>query len=95
MCRVLKPGGRVAVSDIALKRPLPDDLARDVGAYIGCIGGAIAVAEYEGWLQLLGEEREKLFAAAMDPEERKRLLHDLASADSFKSFLRRYKRSKK
>src|SRR5262249_42478039 len=47
MWRVLKPGGRVAVSDIALKQPLPDELARDVGAYIGCIAGAIAVADYE------------------------------------------------
>ena len=47
--------------------------------------------EYEIWLQQLGEEREKLFAASMDPEERKRLLHDLASADAFKSFLRKHK----
>jgi precorrin-2 dehydrogenase/sirohydrochlorin ferrochelatase len=47
--------------------------------------------EYEAWLQQLGEEREKLFAAPMDPEERKRLLHDLASADSFKSFVRKNK----
>ncbi len=47
--------------------------------------------EYETWLQQLGEEREKLFAANMDPEERKRLLHDLASADAFKSFLRKHK----
>lgn len=47
--------------------------------------------EYEAWLQQLGEEREKLFAATMDPEERKRLLHDLASADAFKSFLRKNK----
>jgi precorrin-2 dehydrogenase/sirohydrochlorin ferrochelatase len=47
--------------------------------------------EYETWLQQLGEEREKLFAASMDPEERKRLLHDLASADAFKSFLRKHK----
>lgn len=52
-------------------------------------------AEYEAWLQQLGEEREKLFAANMDPEERRRLLHDLASADSFKSFLRKRKRAKK
>ena len=52
--------------------------------------------EYEAWLQQLGEEREKLFAANnMDPEERKRLLHDLASADAFKSFLRKRKRAKK
>jgi precorrin-2 dehydrogenase / sirohydrochlorin ferrochelatase len=47
--------------------------------------------EYEPWLQRLGEEREKLFAATMDPEERKRLLHDLASADAFKAFLRKHK----
>lgn len=51
--------------------------------------------EYEAWLQQLGEEREKLFAADMDPEERKRLLHDLASADAFKSFSRKRKRAKK
>lgn len=52
--------------------------------------------EYEAWLKQLGEEREKLFAANnMDPEERKRLLHDLASADAFKSFLRKRKRTKK
>ena len=51
--------------------------------------------EYEAWLKQLGEEREKLFAASnMDPEERKRLLHDLASADAFKSFLRKRKRTK-
>lgn len=51
--------------------------------------------EYEVWLKQLGEEREKLFAAPMDPEERKRLLHDLVSADAFKGFLRKRKRSKK
>ena len=51
--------------------------------------------EYEAWLQQLGEERAKLFAAPMDAEERKRLLHDLASADSFKSFLRKRKHAKK
>src|SRR5262249_48249809 len=47
MFRVLKPGGRVAVSDIALKKPLPSEVARDVLAYVGCIAGAILVADYE------------------------------------------------
>lgn len=44
--RVLKPGGRVAISDIALKRPLPVDLAADLTAYVGCIAGAISIADY-------------------------------------------------
>ncbi|MDB5303198.1 MAG: eryG [Phycisphaerales bacterium] len=44
--RVLKPGGRVAVSDIALKQALPPELARDVMAYVGCVAGAILVDDY-------------------------------------------------
>ncbi len=45
--------------------------------------------EYAAWLEHLGEERAKLFSAAMNPDERKRLLHDLASAEAFRSFLRK------
>jgi SAM-dependent methyltransferase len=52
--RVLKPGGRMAVSDIALKKPLPDELAHDVLAYIGCIAGAIFIDEYERGLRAAG-----------------------------------------
>src|SRR3954454_14289851 len=44
--RVLKPGGRLAVSDIALKRDLPVELSADMRAYVGCIAGAISVEEY-------------------------------------------------
>ena len=46
MRRVLRPGGRVAVSDIALKKPLPPELARDVEAYIGCVAGALLLDDY-------------------------------------------------
>lgn len=45
--------------------------------------------EYEEWIAALGEAREKLFARKMDPEERKRLLHILASGEMFDDFLRR------
>lgn len=52
--RVLKPGGRVAISDIALKRPLPPELGADLMAYVGCIAGAIAIADYEHGLRAAG-----------------------------------------
>jgi arsenite methyltransferase len=44
--KVLKPGGRLAVSDIALKKPLPPELGNDLMAYVGCIAGAIPIEEY-------------------------------------------------
>ena len=52
-------------------------------------------AEYAAWLEQLGQERDKLFAESRNPQERKRLLHDLASAEAFKAFLRKRKKSKK
>jgi SAM-dependent methyltransferase len=50
IARVLKPGGRLAVSDIALKRELPPEIGNDVMAYVGCIAGAILIEEYRPML---------------------------------------------
>ena len=47
LARVLKPGGRVAVSDLALLQPLPASVAVMVEALIGCVAGAVLVAETE------------------------------------------------
>lgn len=54
IARVLRPGGRVAISDIALKQPLPDELASSLAAYVGCIAGAISVDEYRAGLAAAG-----------------------------------------
>ena len=44
--RVLKPGGRLAVSDIVLLRDLPEFVQRSTDAYIGCLAGAIMKGDY-------------------------------------------------
>ena len=54
IARVLKPGGRLAVSDIALKRELPAELGNDMMAYVGCIAGAISIEDYKNGLAEAG-----------------------------------------
>ena len=46
--RVLRPGGGFAASDIVLLRPLPEEVARNVEAYVGCIAGASLLTDYVG-----------------------------------------------
>jgi SAM-dependent methyltransferase len=54
IARILKPGGRLAVSDIALKKPLPAEIGQDLMAYVGCIAGAIPIEEYRRQLAEAG-----------------------------------------
>ena len=52
--RVLKPGGRLAISDVVNTAPLPAELAGDPALLCGCIAGAAPVARIEGWLAEAG-----------------------------------------
>ncbi|MBS0560839.1 MAG: arsenite methyltransferase [Proteobacteria bacterium] len=52
--RVLKPGGRLAISDVVNTRPLPADLASDPALLCGCVAGAAPRLEIEAWLQAAG-----------------------------------------
>ena len=57
IARVLKPGGRMAISDIVLDATLPEAVVQDVYAYVGCISGAILREEYLGMLHEAGFDR--------------------------------------
>jgi arsenite methyltransferase len=66
IARILKPGGRVAVSDIALKRELPEDVAKSVAAYVGCIAGAILIDDYRRGLLAAGFEHVEIVDSGAD-----------------------------
>ncbi len=52
--RVLKPGGRFAVSDVVADGPVPEGLRRNMEAWVGCLAGALAITEYEQLLASAG-----------------------------------------
>lgn len=54
IARLLKPGGRLAVSDILARKELPKSIVDDMALYVGCIAGASQVAEYEEYLRQAG-----------------------------------------
>jgi arsenite methyltransferase len=66
IARILKPGGRLAVSDIALKGKLPEAIARSMAAYVGCIGGAISIDDYIAGLRAAGFEHIEIVDSGND-----------------------------
>jgi SAM-dependent methyltransferase len=66
IARVLKPGGRVAISDIALKKELPEAVAKSMAAYVGCIAGAVLIEEYRNGLAQAGLEHIQIVDSGAD-----------------------------
>jgi ubiquinone/menaquinone biosynthesis C-methylase UbiE len=57
IARILKPGGRLAISDIVLDAVLPEAVVKDVYAYVGCISGAVLREDYLAMLRTAGFDR--------------------------------------
>ncbi|WP_428491468.1 arsenite methyltransferase [Rhodopila sp.] len=65
--RVLKPGGRLAISDVVNTGPLAADLRGDADLICGCVAGAAPVEQLQAWLAAVGFERINI---AVKPESR-------------------------
>lgn len=72
--RVLKPGGRFAVSDVVVEGELPEAIRRDMEAYVGCVAGALERDDYARRL------REAGFADIDIEPTRRYLFADLATS---------------
>ncbi|OHB54825.1 MAG: arsenite S-adenosylmethyltransferase [Planctomycetes bacterium GWF2_50_10] len=55
--RVLKPNGRLKVSDIVLTKPLPESALNSIEAYVGCIAGAVMKSDYMNAINAAGFEK--------------------------------------
>lgn len=66
IARVLKSGGRLAVSDIALKQELPEAVANSIAAYVGCIAGAIRIQDYRAGLLAAGFRHVEIVDSGAD-----------------------------
>jgi len=58
--RVLKQGGRLAISDVVAVRPLPDQVKKDLTAYAGCVAGAALVSDVKAMLSEAGFSKVKV-----------------------------------
>ena len=67
--RVLKPGGRLMVSDIVLLKELPDFIKSSVAAYVGCISGAMLKDEYTEEIREAGFREVKIIDETVFPVE--------------------------
>jgi arsenite methyltransferase len=64
--RVLRPGGKLAVSDIVTDGPLPDAVKQDMAAWAGCIAGALEAQDYISAIEEAGFVDVKLTPVYMD-----------------------------
>jgi arsenite methyltransferase len=62
--RVLKPGGRLMVSDIVLLKELPEEIRNSVAAYVGCVAGATTKKDYLEAIQAAGFEETNVLGEA-------------------------------
>lgn len=93
--RVLKPGGRISISDIALLKELPKKIQGSIGAYVGCISGAIVLDDYKKIVEAAGLKNVKVTikgsSSCIEPNTKdpigKAILDGLGSEESLEDYV--------
>jgi ubiquinone/menaquinone biosynthesis C-methylase UbiE len=67
--RVLRPGGRLMISDMVLLKELPEEVKNSVTAYIGCLAGAVTKNDYLGAIQAAGFRKTRIIDETTFPSE--------------------------
>jgi ubiquinone/menaquinone biosynthesis C-methylase UbiE len=83
--RVLKPGGKMAVSDIVTDGPLPDEVKTSLSAWAGCIAGALDVREYQALLEAEGFTQIEVTPSYFDDATIDEALHDMKLDDKLEN----------
>ena len=75
--RVLKPGGKLAVSDIVTDGSLPNEVKQSLSAWAGCVAGAVEAKDYIGMMEAVGFTNVSVSPVFFDKETVDSALHDM------------------
>ena len=86
--RVLKPGGKLAVSDIVTDGPLPDAIKQSLSAWAGCVAGAVEAQDYIGMMKSVGFSDVSVIPVFFDKETVDAALNDMKDVIELKTITR-------
>ena len=83
--RVLKPGGKLAVSDIVTDGPLPDSIKQSLSAWAGCVAGAVEAKDYIGMMESVGFTNISITPVFFEKETIDSAINDMGEAIELKT----------
>jgi SAM-dependent methyltransferase len=86
--RVLKPGAKLAVSDIVTDGPLPDSIKKSLSAWAGCVAGAVEAKEYIGMMEAVGFRDISIVPVYFDKQTIDSALDDMKDVIELKTIAR-------
>ncbi|HEX6036225.1 MAG TPA: arsenite methyltransferase [Anaerolineales bacterium] len=86
--RVLKPGGKLAVSDIVTDGPLPDSIKKSLSAWAGCVAGAVEAKDYIRMMEEVGFTNISIVPVYFDKQTVDSAINDMKDVIDLKTIAR-------